>query len=304
MDLIRDISREFSLSKADVEVLVNTAPQRYKVYYIDKRRGKGKRRIAQPSYELKKVQRYCISVLSEWCLVHDAAAAYVPGKSIKLNAERHKDSRFLLKIDFKNFFNSFVPDDFIYYMKSHCPKVDPKFYPVLVNIFYSSKATASKMLSLSVGAPSSPMLTNYMMYDFDVLLSNYSRDNGVTYTRYSDDLVFSAKDPEALVHMEGEVRKVISTIPSPALFINKEKTVYASMKGRRVVTGLVLTNSKAISIGRDRKRLLSSMLHKYSLGQLSGEQIVYLRGYLSYVNDVEPLFVQKIFKKYGLMRVE
>jgi len=304
MDLIRDISREFSLSKADVEVLVNTAPQRYKVYYIDKRSGKGKRRIAQPSYELKKVQRYCISVLSEWCLVHDAAAAYVPGKSIKLNAERHKDSRFLLKIDFKNFFNSFVPDDFIYYMKSHCPEVDPKFYPVLVNIFYSSKATASKMLSLSVGAPSSPMLTNYMMYDFDVLLSNYSKNNGVTYTRYSDDLVFSAKDPEALVHMEGEVRKVISTIPSPALFINKEKTVYASMKGRRVVTGLVLTNSKAISIGRDRKRLLSSMLHKYSLGQLSGEQIVYLRGYLSYVNDVEPLFVHKIYKKYGLMRVE
>lgn len=304
MDLLRDISREFSLSKADLEVLIDTAPQRYKVYFIDKRggKGKGKRRIAQPSYELKKVQRYCVSILSEWCSVHEAAAAYIPGKNIKLNADKHKDSRFLLKIDFKNFFNSFVPDDFVYYMDKHCPKFEQKLYPVLVNIFFSTKATASKVMSLSVGAPSSPMLSNYMMYDFDVLVSASSKKYNITYTRYSDDLIFSANDPDVLGNMAEEVRRIISNLSSPVLSINKKKTVYASMKGKRVVTGIVLTNDKMISIGRDKKRLLSAMLHRYSLGKLSDEQIVYLRGYLSYVKDVEPAFVQKVYKKYGLIR--
>lgn len=54
-----------------------------------------------------------------------------------------------------------------------------------------------------------------------------------------------------------------------AININTQKTVFSSKAHNRHVTGVTLTNDNKISIGRKRKRLISSMVHKFSLGALT-----------------------------------
>jgi hypothetical protein len=73
--------------------------------------------------------------------------------------------------------------------------------------------------------------------------------------------------------------------------------------GRRLeVIGRALSVSKSdrkISIGRERKRQLKTMIHLQGLGKLEMEKLSYLRGMLAFVADVEPAFRQALVLKFG-----
>jgi len=60
--LLLALSVEFGLGTADLLRIIGTAPARYKVYSIPKRNG-GARVIAQPSRELKDIQRFILRTL-------------------------------------------------------------------------------------------------------------------------------------------------------------------------------------------------------------------------------------------------
>jgi RNA-directed DNA polymerase len=66
-----------------------------------------------------------------------------------------------------------------------------------------------------------------------------------------------------------------------------------------MVTGLVITPTSNISIGRERKRRISAMLHKVTLGELETKSIFELRGLLSFAKSVEPKFIVSMRNKYG-----
>ena len=72
---------------------------------------------------------------------------------------------------------------------------------------------------------------------------------GITYTRYSDDLAFSAGHPmEGLVpYVEGELRTM-------GLFLRRDKTVLAGPGRRKLVTGL-LAHEK-VNFPAERRRAL------------------------------------------------
>ena len=45
--------------------------------------------------------------------------------------------------------------------------------------------------SLPQGAPTSPAITNIIMYDFDERVGEFCAERGIAYTRYCDDMTFS-----------------------------------------------------------------------------------------------------------------
>lgn len=63
--------------------------------------------------------------------------------------------------------------------------------------------------------------------------------------------------------------------------------------------GVTLTNDGKLSIGRDRKRLISSMIHKSKYNKLSSDAAANLLGLMSYATHIEPEFMDKMTKKYG-----
>lgn len=300
--VIDEILKKIIYPRPMLEYLIFTAPRRYKVYDIPKRNGKGSRTIAQPTKLIKTIQRECIEYLSKILPVHFTATAYIKGKSIKDNALKHKNNRFLLKMDFKNFFNNITEYDFKKYIQKHRTDYNiswtEKDYEDLCNIFFWCPKNTYKRI-LSIGAPSSPTLSNMLMYDFDTIIYKYCSENNVVYTRYADDLTFSCNEAFKLKDVEKYVTNISKAIDFPTLVINEEKTVHTSKKKNRHVTGITITNDGQLSLGYKRKIVLKSLIHKYINNELDENSILYLRGMLNFAISIEPGFILRMKNKYG-----
>lgn len=68
---------------------------------------------------------------------------------------------------------------------------------------------SSEVLILAIGAPSSPRLSNVLMHDFDQMVSEEVKSDKIVYTRYADDLTFSAPRTGHLTRVEPALAKAI-----------------------------------------------------------------------------------------------
>lgn len=277
---------------------VRTAPRRYKTYYIAKRGSNQTRLIAQPAKPVKFIQSLAVDILRSHLKVHSCAMAYEKGCSIKKNALAHCKSRYLLKMDFKNFFLSITPDIFFQALNRAGVQINEKDQYILENLLFW-KLRRNSSLRLSIGAPSSPFISNIVMYDFDELVSIKCKELNITYTRYADDMTFTTNKRDVLFELPSAIRKLTNEMFGGKIKINTEKTVYSSKASNRHVTGITLTNDEKISIGRNNKRIISAMMHRFSLDMLNEKQIETLQGKLSYANHIEPDFISRMQKKYG-----
>jgi hypothetical protein len=154
--------------------------------------------------------------------------------------------------------------------------------------------------SLTIGAPTSPQLSNAIMFGFDESWSRRVEAMEVAYSRYADDLYFSTNRPNVLEGVLQELRESLQGGGPPILRINEEKTVFSSRKRRRLAAGLVLTSDRKISIGRHKKRVLKSLVWKLKRRELDPHEVASLRGWISYLRSIEPAFLVSLQRKYTL----
>ena len=296
--LVRVLAEDSGLTPHDVRRILLSAPKRYKTFQIEKRSG-GKRTISQPAREVKLLQRIFASRFLLQLPVHSCAKAYIKGTSILSNAQPHAGhGRPILKMDFKDFFPSLKSSDWV----SYCSESNVNFS--IEDLELSSRllfttVSGAHGLRLAIGAPTSPMLSNILMFGLDRKISEFCITEQVTYTRYADDLTFSAARTGYLTGVTKTVKKLIRDASYPRLEINQEKTVYATAKYQRSVTGLVLSNDGRVTIGREKKRHLHACVHRAAMGELRPYELQRLGGMLAYVMSVEPAFIDKLFQKYG-----
>ena len=293
--LIELLEKQSGLSRSQLLYLADTASDRYKIYTIAKRDG-GRRKIAHPSKALKAVQRWINRVLVVKCPVHSCATAYKKGASIRYNASMHASSHFTLRMDFRDFFPSFREGGIRCYFDS---------MNRAMNLDLSEKDVSFVCLvvtqhgRLTIGAPSSPLLTNAMMFDFDTAVSAFVHERNLIYTRYADDIFISSERPNGLDGVFEEVVRQARALENVRLKINRKKTAYLSRRVRRSITGLVVTPDGRVSIGRSRKREIKALTHKRLCGRLNEEEIGRLQGLLAFAWDSEPEFFNALQRKYG-----
>jgi RNA-directed DNA polymerase len=298
-DLLARLGLAVLLPQHALAQLIRTAPIRYKVYRIPKRAPGEFRTIAQPAREVKALQYWVMNNVLNQFAVHPAATAYRKQVSIVRNAKPHAQGRFLLKMDFKDFFPSLKAADFRSFLQAQGADLDEDEVSALCNILFWSPKEGPPELCLSIGAPTSPLLSNVLMMEFDRDTAALCNARRVRYTRYADDLSFSAANSEDLQLVEQGILGWCDTSTSPRLEVNQKKTVRVSKRESRRVTGLVLTNDRKVSLGRDTKRAIRAAMHHFSTGRLTADQIQRLRGMLAYVNSVEPTFLERLRGKYG-----
>ena len=275
-----------------------SAPVRYKRYTIPKRDGT-RRPIAQPAREIKAIQRAFVVAVLENLPVHDAAMAYRHGRSIRDNAAAHVGSDGpILKMDLKSFFPSIRMQDWQRYCDEHSLFDDPGDVLLSGHLLFC-REPGTRSLRLAIGAPSSPAVSNILMFKFDEAVTRAVGADQVVYTRYADDLTFSARRTGYLTGVQSSVARVIRNQAYPKLEIHPAKTTYATKKFHRSVTGLTLSNERQVTLGRDRKRLIRAQVHRASLGQLSMEETAKLSGMLAFVHAVEPSFIETLSAHYG-----
>lgn len=296
-DIIKEMSVDIGILPGHLREIIRTAPLRYKVFRIPKKNG-GEREVAQPAREVKKIQRWIIKKLTPLLPIHEAVTAYKVGSSIKGNALVHAGNNFLLKVDFKDFFPSIVKDDIVCHLGKYCGEHYDSTAVALMSYCLCWAPKRTPPLRLCIGAPSSPLISNSILFDFDRVISKAAQECGINYTRYADDISLSSMRRGELDKMLGLINSVVSSIDYPTLKINSSKTVFASRKGKKVVTGLVLTPDRKVSVGRDRKKLVRAMYHRFRCGVLTQKEQERLVGLIAFIESVEPGFRERLERSY------
>jgi RNA-directed DNA polymerase len=295
MSILTRISAETGIPLAFLSLVARTTDHRYKIYTIPKVSG-GQREIEHPAREVKFLQRWVVSDIFAHAPLHPAATAYRRGTSVRNNAALHVHGRFFLKLDFADFFPSIRVVD-VTLLLTRVSSILP------VALTDEDMNVVAKIVTrngqLPIGAPSSPVISNAVMYQFDDAMSHLAQQFTCIYSRYADDIVFSTNVPYALGNVLKEVRQYLSVQTSPALRLNEAKVVFNSKKRRIRITGLVIDCDNHISVGRKEKRKIKSLIYRFKTASLDAQHTSYLKGYLGYLNSVEPRFVDGLVNKYG-----
>ncbi|MEZ9346262.1 retron St85 family RNA-directed DNA polymerase [Vibrio splendidus] len=312
MSVVSYLTQSCQCNSDDLFRLAIDAPRRYKVYSIAKRTS-GYRTIAHPSAQLKKVQYQLISAFSQGdslltqLAVHSQAMAYKKGIGIKENAKAHSQNSYLLKMDFEQFFNSITPELFWRSYHASNPetvlsRTDKKLLELF--LFWAPNKYDLSRLVLSVGAPSSPLISNFCMYQFDELMYRFCQKKQIVYTRYADDITFSTNVPDVLFTIPKKVDELLKGLFFGAIMINHQKTVFSSRAHNKHVTGVTITPKGDLSLGRDRKRYIKHLIHQFTLGNLTIDDLNHLRGLLSFSQYIEPSFISSLQKKYSVSIID
>jgi hypothetical protein len=294
--LIEMIANETGASHDYLKHVVATASRRYRTYEIEKRSG-GTREINHPTPLLKFLQRWIVRNVLLDLPVHSSVTSYKPGDNVLKNALAHVDQGYLLKMDFRDFFPSITSIDIRNVLRKN------RQVQIIGQFSEADEAALLSIVcrngSLTIGSPSSPPISNAVLFAFDQKIFAACLSAGIVYTRYADDMSFSSSEPNALFRIPSMVEDVLAVEASPRLQINNKKTILSSRKHRRMVTGVILTSDKKISIGRKKKRWLRSACFKFINGDLTANEASRLRGYLSFVHSVEPQVIVGLKKKFG-----
>lgn len=291
--IVTQMSAELGLPPKFIWNFAQGASYAYKSYSVRKADG-GYRTIDHPSKQLKAMQRWLVSSVIEKLPIHSSAMAYRKKRSIFDNASAHAASRYLLRMDCKDFFPSITDDDVKQFIQTR-PGLFSGWDTYDIEVFCK---LVCKQHKLAIGAPSSPGLSNAICYDMDAQLAELSGKQNVTYTRYADDLFFSTSVPDLLRAFQTDVEGVVSRLTLPAnLTINPDKTRYSSKRRTRRVTGIVLGSDGQPYVGRHLKRRIRAMIHK--LDSLDGNTRASLAGLLAYAVGFDPEFMNSLIKKYS-----
>ncbi|HRR85297.1 MAG TPA: reverse transcriptase family protein [Phycisphaerae bacterium] len=234
----------------------------YKAFQVPKRSG-GMRTIQAPAPPLMAVQRLILRRLLRRLRAHPNATGFERGHSIVTNALPHVDKDIVIRLDLVNFFPSISADRVERYFRFI--GYDQEAATILTRL-------CTYKGSLPQGAPTSPRLSNLVNYRLDARLAALAESRGLSYSRYADDITFSARiadlaatrcaNPKAL---ERQKRRQ----PRPNDLIHAAKAVIASegyrlhmhrklrvsrRHDRQLVTGLVV-NSKPDLPRATRRRL-------------------------------------------------
>ncbi|WP_286733053.1 MULTISPECIES: retron St85 family RNA-directed DNA polymerase [Sphingobacterium] len=204
----------------------------YRSFQIKKRNGK-LRTINEPLPSLKEIQIWINQNILQELKPSKFAKAYLKNKNTVDNAKYHKGKKFVLCLDLTDFFPSIsaqsIENLFIKW----------GYTKGLSNLFSRLCCLNG---ALSQGSPTSPMLSNLIMLDFDERIGKFAVDHNIRYTRYADDLTFSFNDNIDYHLIISKVQLSLNEIPFCNFRLNPNKTQFLTQDTRQIVTGVVVND--------------------------------------------------------------
>ena len=271
------------------------AEEKYETFSIPKKNG-GERIIEAPKMALKSLQKRLSDCLYERAPMKSCVYAFCRGKSkgIKGNADVHKNKRWIVSIDLKDFFRS------INFGRVRGLFLSPPFNCT------EETATVFAQLAcfdnhLAQGAPSSPIISNLICRRLDNELMRFAKDNHLFYTRYADDITFSSNErsvPDKLgsvvdghFALSDAIFEIVET--ENGFIINRDKVHYSTKCDRQMVTGLVV--NKKVNIQRRYVRQVRAMLHAWKrYGKTEAAKEHFSRYKRKNVSNVDDSFSREI----------
>ena len=213
----------------------------YTSFTIPKKNGE-ERQIDCPNGELREIQKRLEIQLLEYCnekakqkdLNQKISHAFIKKKSIVTNAAVHRNKRYILNVDLKDFFQSIHFGRVMgYFQKNQDFEMN---YEVAVTI----AQIVCYRGCLPQGAPTSPLISNLIGNIVDMSVIQLAKKYRLSYTRYADDMTFSTNDKHFLEKKEEFICELREKIEKNGFKLNESKTRLTYKDSRQEVTGIVV----------------------------------------------------------------
>ena len=258
--------------------------------------------------ELRDYQIFLNHTLISYMKVNENVVfSYRKGTSVYEALFPHRNNKFFLKTDIKSFFGSINKD-----LIEKCLLFNIDEYPVIQDEIKTYLKELLNLISyenkLPVGFTTSSKLSNAVLYEFDNKLEDYCIDNNMSYTRYSDDLIFSTNNKDELEHVIDEVQNILKTYYNNLFSLNHKKTKFYKAWERIKILGLVITPNGNITIDKKYKRDIEVAFHYYLTDRTKFNdffrrkfdlKMSKISGLLNHINGVDENYILKLRKRYG-----
>lgn len=274
-----DLAFHTKLSKSLLNKFARITDAFYVQFYIPKKSG-GKRQITCPSKKIKAVQAWILKNILIKVELHPSATAFRKNNSILSNVNPHTHNRYFLCYDIKDFFGSI--------------KIDTVFHIFQAlgyneNISFMLARICTYRGSLPQGGVTSPTLSNIACKNLDERLSRYAGVHDLVYTRYADDMTFSAKSPAQLQRCRLTIERIIE---SEGFNINEQKRRVIGKRQKPSITGLIISDQKIARIDREQKRKVRAGIHRLLTVDLNEDERTILQnwvlGWVNYIKGIDP----------------
>jgi RNA-directed DNA polymerase len=281
----QDVATYFGVPHGRMIWTLYKAPDgvRYRHFEIPKRTG-GMRPIHAPNGLVRELQDKLQVDLARLFNAHPNAHGFIEERSVATNAADHAGKRWVLNVDLEGFFPTI-----------NFGRIRGLFLKPPFEMGPAAAAVCAQIVTyrngLPQGAPTSPVLSNYIASSLDRRLLRLARQHKLAYSRYADDITFSTDLPQfpvvfaAREQVEGGALKVVAgevleqVIASCGFAINAKKVRLQGNGVRQSVTGLSV--NEKVNVERRRIRQIRAMLHawrKFGLAAAAGEHFAKYRG--------------------------
>jgi RNA-directed DNA polymerase len=269
-------------------------------FKIPKKTG-GERLISAPMPRLKATQHWILVNILEKLELHECAHGFRSNHSIVTNAQPHVGSEVIINFDLKNFFPSIsykrVKGLFQSFGYSEAAATifgllctEPEIEEVELDGKTYFVAVSER--HLPQGYPASPAITNLLCRRLDKRLDRMAGELGFVYTRYADDLTFSASG-DSLQNICNILRRTESIVSHEGFTINEQKTRILRKNRQQEVTGIVVNEHLSIS-KKELKRFRATLFQIEKDGPEgkrwgnSEDAIASIQGFANFVAMVNP----------------
>ncbi|ODY82065.1 retron St85 family RNA-directed DNA polymerase [Vibrio parahaemolyticus] len=263
--------------------MAKSPKKHYRTFTMAKKSG-GTRLISAPRAFIKTIQYWITDYFLYRLKTHERCFSYKKGLSIKDNARLHLNKKYILCLDIESFFDNINQKDVI---------------NLLINSGIENKLSIAMSFLLTLnntlpqGAPSSPLISNAHLFDFDKKITEIANNSNVTYTRYADDLTFSCDQKSTLEKIKVIVNEKLNEI---GLNIKNDKTRILSEHNSQIITGIAVNNNNLRPSRKFRKKVRVLFYQAKINNDVS--QIPTLRGYLTYLKSFENGDTPENYKSY------
>lgn len=272
----------------------------YVTWEVPKRSG-GMRRISSPLPRLRAAQGWVLENILSKIPVETEAHGFVKGRSTVTSARVHERPDVLVNVDVKDFFPSvtFPRVRGLFRSLGYSPAVST-ILALLTTEAPREEATydgaryfvAIGPRGLPQGACTSPSISNLVTRRLDRRLRGMAKGLGWRYSRYADDLSFSAVG-EASKRVGFLLARVRHLLQDEGFAWNDKKARVVRRNAAQRVTGIVVNDGTTVP-RRERRRLRALLHHARQEGlpaqNREGREdfAAWLRGKVAYVSMVQP----------------
>lgn len=270
-----------------------------------------RREIVRPDKALKAYLTFVKAFVIEYLPINeDVVYSYRKGFSAFDAVAKHAHSRHFFQTDIAAFFPNIdrgMIKRTILEAKDDCPVLDlEEAIDRILDLVCVDDA-------LPIGFPTSAPISNAILLEFDNDLAAFCKGRDLVLTRYSDDIVVSGQNKDAMQGIESEIQDRLRRLVSDRLRLHEGKSRYFQVGGKVKILGLMILPNGVITIDSKLKSDMEVLLHFY----LSNRQIFIeknngdeesgedrLTGYLNYANSIDPAYLAKLRRKFGATTID